>query len=652
MEGGNLNANAIFKKILSLGYEFETSEIAKLSLHGKKKTFVNSDIAPRVLENRTDRQSIKRVDDNYLSVRIPIGVDLAKIEEEFPEEMDPEEMDESEREYYEEFKEDYEEHRMLEKWAKKENESYLDYFYEYRATDNHKSVQFQITNDLGETGFESMLSSYCEELETEKNDMYSFKTNKGNNFDIKFSEEIASNEVCQSFSGVEFVITYYNPKKDNPSVIIDTFLDACSRIIDHFGNLKPIPGTLFIDQGKKELTPVGYLEGNRLLYRKPKTNLYYMQTYDSFDTMSPEGDVATQNMSTVSFIPQMTFRCKAEDAIDIMKEIMKPVSRDKIGKTLTVNQKREYRDLEMVEQTVDDLIKIFSEKNDAEINMKSRMGQILKTYIFLIIYKLFMFFKGHVKILSKKDYLKDHLSFNSRHGNLELYARIKEIMEEEYGFDGKEATQILFSYTETFLPFFESELKEPEHKEDFDEEGKYRYGEDFYKVDLPEDDENYGNPLYSVPSYFKHLETSGKDWFEVAKYDVFSTSFSLTDDIILIENRWFRYAIALYLRNNVDAKISDDFLRVKDMLKAVNKLYPLEKIKKMITLEMDPYKKRLVKKCKPGYYRNLDFECALTRRAKLDKRAKTNKKTRKSTRKSKSESGKKASSKSSSKSSK
>jgi hypothetical protein len=649
MEGGNLNANAIFKKILSLGYEFETSEIAKLSLHGNKKTFINSDIAPRVLDERINRESIKRVDDNYISVRVPIGVDLAKIEEEFPEEVDLDEMDESEREYYEEFKEDYEKNRMLEKWAKKENESYLDYFYEYRTTDNHNSVQFQVTNDLGETAFGNMLKSYCEDLEIKKNDMFSFKTNKGNNFDIKFTEEIATNEVCDTFSGVEFVITYYNPKKDNSNVIVDTFVDACSRIIDHFGNLTPIPGTLFIDEGKKKLTPVGYLEGNRLLYHKRNTNLYYMQTYDSYDTMSPEGEIKTETINKVVFAPQMTFRCKAGDAIDIMKEIMKPVSEHKIGKTLKHNQKREYKDLIMVENTVNDLFEAYVENNDTEIDLDTPVGQILKTYVFLIIYKLFMFFKGHVKILSKKDYLKDHLSFNSRHGNYELYERIKEIMEEEYELDGSEEAQKLFSYSEVFSPFFQAELEDPENKEDFEEDGTYKYGEDFYKVDLPETDENYGNPLYSVPSYFKYLETNDEDWLTTAKYDVFSTSFSLDGDIILIENRWFRYAISLYLRNVVDAKISDDFLRVKDMLNVVNKLYPVEKIRKMITLEMDPYKKKLVKKCKPGYYRNLDFECALTKRAKLDKRAKTNKKTRKSSRKSKTSSGPKSKSKSSSK---
>jgi len=119
MKGGNLNATATFKKIISLGYEFETSEISKLSLHQNKKTLINSDIAPRVLPEREERESVKRLDDNYISVRIPIGVDLAKIEEEYAPGQTPEGLNEEEME-------EYKRDRLLEKWEKKEKEDYVD----------------------------------------------------------------------------------------------------------------------------------------------------------------------------------------------------------------------------------------------------------------------------------------------------------------------------------------------------------------------------------------------------------------------------------------------------------------------------------------------------------------------------------------------
>lgn len=623
MKGGNLKATATFKKILSLGYEFETSEISKLSLHQNKKTLINSDIAPRVLSEREDRESISRVDDNYISVRIPIGVDLAKIDEEYAPGKTPEDLEEDELE-------DYERNRLLEKWAKKENESYLDYFYEYRKDDNQKSVQFQVTNDLGETAFGSMLKSFCDGINKPKNDLYYFKTNKGLLYDIKFSEEISKPDVCDTFSGVEYVITYYNPKRDNANVIVDTFLDAISRIVDHLGNLKPTEGTLLIDDGKEDLTTVGFLERNRILYNKPNTNLYYMQTYDSFDTLNENGDTKLETLLDVVFAPQMTFRCKASDALEIMTEILRPSPEYTVGKSSISSQKSEFKNLELIEKITVDLFAKYNEVSENNINLSVGSGKILKTYVFLIIYKMFMFFEGHVKIMNTTDYLKDHLTFNSRHGNYDLYERVKEIFEEEYELEGMVEAQTLFENTEVLAPFFLNELKDgandPKYKDDY-ENGIYKYGDDFFTKDLPESDENYGNPLYSVKSYFKYLETNEEDWLKDAGYDKFSTSFSLDKDEILIENRWFRYAISLYLRNNIDPNIHADYLTVKDMLKVINKVYPIEKIKKMRNFEWNPIKKKISKKCKQGYYRNLDFECVQTKKSRSVKRFRKTKKT-------------------------
>jgi len=625
MKGGNLSATATFKKIISLGYEFETSELSKLSLHQNKKTLVNSDIAPRVLPEREERESIKRIDNNYISVRIPIGVDVAKIDEEYAKGQTPEGLDEEELE-------DYEQNRLLEKWAKKENESYLDYFYEYRKDDNPMAVQFQVTNDLGETEFGTMLNSFCDGIDKPKNDLYFFKTKKGKMMDIKFTEEIAKTEVCDTFSGVEFVITYYHPKKDNPNVIVDTFLDAVSRIIDHFGNLKPIEGSLLIDDGKKEPTTVGYLEGNRILYHKANTNLYYMQTYDSFGTVNEDGDLKLQSISDATFVPQLTFKSKAADTVDIIMELARPSSSYTFGKSSISAQKNLFKTIEIIDKITEDLFKKYNEVSGNNINVSTGSGKIMKTYVFLILYKMFMFFQGHIKIMSEKIYLKDQLSFNSRHGNYGMYERIKEIFEDEYELDGTVGAQTLFESTELLAPFFLDQLKDgpknDNYKDDYDLDKKYKYGDDFYTKDLPESDENYGNPLYSVKSYFKYFESNEEDWLKDAKHDRYSTSFSLTGDEVLIEFRWFRYAISLYLRNTIDSKINSDFLKVKDMVNIVNKVYPVEKIRKMNTLEWNPQKKKISKKCKPGYFRNLDFECVLTKKAKNSRHIRTTKKKR------------------------
>jgi hypothetical protein len=52
------------------------------------------------------------------------------------------------------------------------------------------------------------------------------------------------------------------------------------------------------------------------IYIISKANLYYMDTYDRADLQD------TQNLGEVDFVPQMTFKCKALDMIEIMKEII------------------------------------------------------------------------------------------------------------------------------------------------------------------------------------------------------------------------------------------------------------------------------------------------------------------------------------------
>jgi hypothetical protein len=160
-----------------------------------------------------------------------------------------------------------------------------------------------------------------------------------------------------------------------------------------------------------------------------------------------------------------------------------------------------------------------------------------------------------------------------------------------------------------------------EDDDEYDEDGNYKYDFDAFETDIPNTDPNFGNPMFSILSYFKCMEEKEEDWLREAKYDVFSTSFPLTSDEVLIENRFFMYEIVFYLRNTVDKTISkhkkhgERTLSIKEMHKIVYKLYG-DKLKNMVNLEANPYKKRLTRKCNSGYYRNLDFKCVQTKKAK------------------------------------
>jgi hypothetical protein len=625
--GGSLLADKTFKKILSIGYEFETHDLAKLSLHANKESLINSDLTLRLLKEKMEERSVKEVDANYLSVRIPIANSNSEKPKE--ESVNLEELDDEDREFMEAFAEEIE----LEKLEKHENDAYLEYFNENRKTDNKDTIKFQITNDVGEGDFADMLNEQCEELTIPKNDMYVFQTRAGKIFDFKFSETI---EVCKTFTGVEYVVTYYSPTKENPHIVLDTFVDACSRIIDHLADVKKIRGALKIhDNSKHMYTTIGNIEDERCLYFKPKTNLFYMDTYDNKNTLK------LKKLGDVDFIPQMTFRCKAIDAMEILKEILRKDNRLKRGKSVEDSEMMILQEINLVESIVDKLIEKHNETAKTKIQMTESMGQNLKTYLFLIFYKLYQYVQHSEEITYKKDpskeeqngaeednYLKDFLWFASRHSNYDLYNRIKQIMETHYGITSVKDVQNMLFQPEIIKPLYvhidteedgdeadeEDEEKLAKIAEKIEEKEMIQAEEDekinkILSADMHNDNASYGNPMKSLLSYFKYFETASGDWLIRENIDAFSTTFDLKDDIILIENRFFRYEIGMLLRNLVDKKLSKKgTMTINEMYRVVHALYG-KKIGNMRNLERNPFKKRLSKKCKSGYYRDIDFNC-------------------------------------------
>ena len=637
--GGTLISDKIFKKILSIGYEFETHDLAKLSLHSNKKSLINSDLILRSLKNKIDRNSVKVIDDNYLSVRIPIEKEGKDDQGESNEGESNEEMDEDEREFMEAF--NYE--IQLEKH---ENDSYLEYFNENRKHDNKETIKFQITNDITDGEFDYMIKEYCRDLTIPKNEMYIFKTKGGKVFDFKFSDKLTNN--CKTFTGVEYVITYYNPKKDNSNVIIDTFVDACSRIIDHLGDLKKTTGALMIaDNEKKNYEAIGNIGDERYIFHKPKTNLFYMHTYDNINTATP------QILYDVDFIPQMTFRCKAIDLLDIIKEMLKSDKNIKKGRQVIESNKIKLNNINIIEGAINDLFTIYNKTAENKISIDTYEYRNIKSYLFLIYYKLYYYIQNNSVISHKKDneddedddddddddddeeddkeeekYLKDFIDFSSRHSNYELYIKFKELFGKYYGIKDVEIIHKFLCNYDALNIFYENYFENRGISDsDIDENGQIR---DPVNTELKKTNKKYGNPMYSFSSYFKHFEKPpgdhNNDWLIESEIDVYSTTFDLTGDDIMIENRSFRYLIGLYLKNLVDKKVSDEAINLREMHRIVNALYG-ENLKKMTNLELNPIKNKLTKKCKRGFFRNMDFECTKMKSATKKKSKKLSLKT-------------------------
>jgi hypothetical protein len=614
MFGGDLASHPTFKKILSLGFEFETHDIVKFSLHENGTSLVNTDTILRKLNEQIEEGYIRKKGENYLEIKVAL-TDKSKDEsdkdkpkkdeandDELLDEYNAAFEDDEEKELLDEYQDAFEEKELLDEYkAAFEEEEELnsldvvdEYFNESRRGDNTNNIKFQVTNDIGDVDFAKMLEKRCEQLTIPKNEMYLFKTNAGKTYDLKFVKELP---LCQTFSGVEYVVTYYNPKRENSNVIVDTFIDACSRIIDHMANTKKIGGSLMIaaNNEKTEYKTVGLIKNHRHIYHKTGTTLYYMDTYDD-EEEGNEWATKRKSLGETMFTIQMTFRCEAADAVEIMMEILKRDRSYERGRTFIKDQKYEYNDFRLVEEATDKLLVRFDLANETNLVDNNKISRSIRAYVFMILYKIHCYVIGHSEILDEKSetYLKDYLTFASRHTNKDLYERIKQLLHKTYNITNKKTIMKLFYQPDILKPLYEvEEISE----KDYDEEGNFLYG-DPLNDELNEEDEKYGNPMYSLASYFKQIEEDDEDWFVSAKYDVYSTTFDLTNDKIMLENRFFAQEILLYLRNQVDRKISKaghNGVSLNDMHRIVVSLYG-DKISHMMNLKLDPKTNRLIKK--------------------------------------------------------
>jgi hypothetical protein len=409
-----------------------------------------------------------------------------------------------------------------------------------------------------------------------KNEIFMFKSNDGKMFDIKFTDGFMNDDIEESFSKVEYVITYYKPKQKNSNIIIDTFIDACSRIVEHLSDLTKINGNLVMKDENNNLTPIGIKKtiiNKRILYHKPDTNLYYMDIYDSNELNKP------QSIRDAYFIPQMTFRSKAIDCIDIIKCIVESSEFYKYGEYTQEKETSEYKVIVFIEEIVDKLFENYNKTAKHKIPMDTDTFKILRCCIFLIYYKLFAFIYSHAEILiprsNDKSYLKDVLSFSSRHNNLSLYMYIKSILKKKCNIKNIKEIHKFLIQPDLIKVFYERVYEENEDELyyfDYDKDDKYQFNENAYKDNLSRTDKNFGNPLYSFSSYFDYFEKNQEDWLYDASIDAYSTTFPIENNNVMVEYRMFRNSISSHFQNNFyNTSIEDSGITINQMQNIVTK---------------------------------------------------------------------------------
>jgi len=184
--------------------------------------------------------------------------------------------------------------------------------------------------------------------------------------------------------------------------------------------------------------------------------------------------------------------------------------------------------------------------------------KVIKSYLFLIFYKLFLFYQNyHNNTKTNIQYFKNSLFFNSRHSNYILYDALKKSIRRYFGGNGNglEEHEIPMILQKLCV---QSEILEKHLVSDIKSLRKniFRITNVFDKKNI-----SYGNPAKSLISYFQFFEDPVKndenvdedknilyhDYLEYKRIDAYSAKMDLKSDIVLVELRVFTRLVSSYI---------------------------------------------------------------------------------------------------------
>ena len=585
MYGGDIKPDSVFRKILSIGYELETHGLVKLTRLSEESE--NGD--PILLNTDTARYN----------------VDLFNVHD-----IDPDNP------HYESM--------ML-----RAEET-------FELTKPAKGVEFFITNDISsQSKIYKALKNICKPINNDivdadqKNQLYSLQSiDQRNRYDINFSYADEVNQTsCSTFSGVEWISTFLNPKFRS-NLILRTYVKTLEILLDHLDTLKLVDSVnLKLDEVVlhpdllPERTTVTVGGNTELkLYQMPKSNLYYLSLLG--------GDKRFEN---IEVIPQMTFAAKAFDILSIIKQM---------NAYDYSNRSDKYRaNIELYVQQIDNVERVtrllldrynrLAPKHKITPEKNKNVYNKIFNYILLILYKLHVYYSVYIQIevdavAQVTNYFKNTLRFNCRHGNYVLYAELKKALIQMYDSSHKYKPKTKLKYrpkskaqtrtNKRSKSALNAELKETERVDDYiinvikriiiqpdiliellpnkiiniDDRGNRtiiknsKISQKVFdlKYKLEPTDIRYGNPAYSLMSYFDFFKkpTPGtnrksdvseeglndnlytddtfikSDWFEYARVDAYSSRMDLNNDIVLVELRGFKTIYADLVENILTAE--------------------------------------------------------------------------------------------------
>jgi hypothetical protein len=513
--GGIQKSNGLYH-ILSIGYEIECSNLMKLT---------KTEIGENVLFNSDT-----------------LAHDAAKIKE-MIESMNYDDVDDN----------------LL---ARSEELVEMDVLDKYGDIDENSS--FSITNDISPDPFTNKLSKYCYYLEPyenddndqghreEKNKLYVFR-DTAQNVDYKINFLFKTFRDCEVHSNVEWIFTYFYPEQ-SANIIMDTLSNVIRNLTVHLSDLVPIHGNFIMNEPNTEKDAYAnelIIEPeDRILYHKPNTNLYYLQNHVVNHPFTID-DVCTRI--------QTTFSTKIENLYTVLKAIFTE-NRNAIPE-LSDKIKKYFETIQHVKMCVDEMVKKYNESSANVYKLQKTTGfiidsvdiDIVKNYLFLFLYKIERYFEFS-KPNQKTKYLKNKLVINSRHSNYILYVELKNTIKRIFDVDDKTAIDIIKSIV--LQPKLLINLVSDSAREHL------RKGVFLMSNTLDKTHKQYGNPVFSMNSYFDFfedpVEADNNDWLEYKEFDSLTARIELNDDVVLIELRAFQDILSNYAYGIADSKLKDE----------------------------------------------------------------------------------------------
>jgi hypothetical protein len=174
----------------------------------------------------------------------------------------------------------------------------------------NKDIMMHTVIDTGNNDFESQLKPHCKNKN--KNSLYAFKIDD-QLYPIKFSDALIDQD-CFTFSGVEWIITYYKPE-NSKNIILSNFFNSIILLKEHLSKLTTIDNSNFLYLNENN-NYVKY-ENNKInqVYVLPDTTLVYYNN-SSYDV--PNYDINKD----LKIVVQMTFSCDISYAFRLMKKLL------------------------------------------------------------------------------------------------------------------------------------------------------------------------------------------------------------------------------------------------------------------------------------------------------------------------------------------